>query len=214
MSDMRLFALMDDCASARWIRLHFNYPHEDFCLIWPFARKGCGYVSVGRDGVLVHRLMCEDKNGPAPSDEYYATHKCGRGDQGCVNPNHLRWGTPSQNQIERFEQHGVKPRFRITAEQAKQIRELRGLQPARITAENYGISESNVYLIQTGRTWRATSSRRRVLTADEVRLIRATPRQDKTANQWAAEFGVTRSIIEKIRSASTYKWVQADGGGK
>jgi hypothetical protein len=206
MSDLELFNQMPDCQSKRWISLHFDYPHDDFCLIWPFARKGCGYVSIGGDDILVHRLMCEYRNGPAPSDEHYATHRCGRGDQGCINPNHVRWGTPSQNQIERFEQHGVKPRFRITAEQAKEVRELRGLQPARITAETYGISESNVYLIQTGRTWRA-SPRHRVLTADEVRLIRSTPWEAKPARQFAEEFGCSILTVQRARQGASYKWV-------
>src|SRR5258708_1433259 len=112
---------MRECASTKWVRLHSQYPHDDFCLIWPFARKGGGYAQIGSDGILLHRLMCEYRNGPAPTSEHYATHSCGRGHEGCINPNHLRWRTPAQNQLERYEQEArLYAQRRLTAEEAAQ----------------------------------------------------------------------------------------------
>jgi len=203
MTEMDRFKAIRETACTRWLELHFDYPHEEFCLIWPFARKGGGYADVGKDAVLVHRLMCEVKNGPAPSPEHHAAHSCGRGKDGCVNLHHLRWKTPAENQLERHQHEVRTPRARITPEQAAQIRALKGLQTADQTAEIYGISESNVRLIQAGKTWKA-DNRCRIFSRDEVMQIRAKPWQ-RSLTEWAAHFGVHVAVIDRIRTGRSYK---------
>lgn len=47
------------------------------------------------------------------------------------------------------------------------------------------------------------------LTEDEVRLIRNTPWQVKTARQFAAELGVKRGAVQHARDGRTYRWVTA-----
>jgi len=76
-----------------WLIVHKDYPHADFCLIWPFARLNNGYGSTTRDGHFerAHRLMCEMIHGPAPAERPFAAHTCNRGHEGCVNPHHLVW---------------------------------------------------------------------------------------------------------------------------
>lgn len=203
MTEMDRFKAIRETAGTRWLELNFAYPHKEFCLIWPFARKGGGYAAIGEEGVLVHRLMCEVKNGPAPTSEHHAAHSCGRGKEGCVNPRHLRWRTPAENQLERYEHEERTPRARITPEQAAEIRTLKGLQTADQTAVIYGISESNVRLIQAGKIWKA-DNHCRIFSSEEVRLIRIIPWQ-KSLTQWADHFGVHQAVIQRIRSGRTYR---------
>lgn len=217
MSELERFDRMRESRSTRWIRAHLDYPHDWCCLIWPFASKGGGYVSVGGERILVHRLVCEHRNGPAPTPEHHAAHSCGRGHDGCVNQWHLNWRTPAENQLERYEQRGIEPRRKITLEQAQEIRGLQGLDCADNVAARFGISESNVRLIWAGKTWKTDIPR--VFSEAEVLLIRSTPWQVKSARSFAKEFGVAISVIERIRQRRSYRYIEgagvpADGGAK
>lgn len=50
--------------------------------------------------------MCQKAHGDPPSPKHDAAHSCGRGHEGCVNPNHLSWKTKKQNQADRIT-HGT-----------------------------------------------------------------------------------------------------------
>lgn len=201
-SDIAKFRQVRASLRTAWIEANFDFPHKGWCLIWPFSRKGGGYVSVGDEHILVHRIMCEHKNGLAPSPEHHAGHTCGRGKEGCVNQHHLEWQTPSKNQLERFEHEGcVHPRYRLTPEKVQQIRALKGLATLDAIAEQFGISMSNVSLILAGKTWK--NNPKRIFTRDEVDQIR---RDRRTLKQLAAEFGVSESIIHRVRSLQTYRY--------
>lgn len=139
-------------AAIRWIRDHAGYQGDD-CLMWPF-RGPNGYGVFGYLGkqYYAHRYMCELVKGPPPTPEHEAAHSCGRGQFGCVNPCHLSWKTPSDNQRDR-RLHGTKSsggRGRLTDEQAAQIRALRGAMPQREIAAMFNTSRANVSLIMTG----------------------------------------------------------------
>lgn len=204
MSETERFLRMRESQSTRWLMAHLDYPHDWCCLIWPFARKGGGYVSIGKKQILVHRLVCEHRNGPAPTPEHHAAHSCGRGHDGCVNQWHLNWKTPTENQLERYEHSGLTPRYKLTFELAQKIRALQGMASADIAAAQFGVSESNVRLVWAGKTWNAECPR--VFTEQEVGYIRSTPWQVKSAKVVAKEFGVLRSVIERIRAGKTYRY--------
>lgn len=148
-------------AAIQWLRAHVGYRSDD-CLTWPFG--GCnGYGHLGWNGRqhYAHRLMCEFAHGPAPTPEHEAAHSCGRGQHKCVNPFHLSWKTPSDNQYDR-RQHGTKSgggRGKITDDQAAQIRALRGVKPQREIAEMFGISRANVSLIMNDKLHATTKVR-------------------------------------------------------
>jgi hypothetical protein len=190
---------------ANWIRAHLDFPHKSWCLIWPFARSDTGYAVFGNPMRKVHRLMCEHRHGPAPSPQHHAAHSCDRGHEGCVNPWHVDWKTASENQFDR-RRNGLHARYKLTPEQAKEIRELKGLEHTKDTAARYGIRESNVRLIQSGKTWKKDRIDFRIFTEEEVAAIRNTPWQVKSAKQWAAELGATRSAIDRIRAGITYRY--------
>jgi hypothetical protein len=131
----------------QWLLDHKDYPY-DYCLIWPFAREsrvGRGMMDSGGRRGWTHRFMCELVKGPAPADRPQALHSCGNGDQGCVNPRHLSWGTNSENQIHRYAQGRGNPnatgnRGKFSAAQIAEIRAKYGEFTQTKLAEMYGCS--------------------------------------------------------------------------
>lgn len=203
-----LWAIEGDSLPKQWVRAHLDYAHDGWCLIWPFSRTTNDFPSIGKPAVRVHRLMCEYRNGPAPTAAHQAAHSCGRGHDACVNPMHLRWRTNSENQLERYQHSGPTQRAKLTPDQVDEIRALKGRATTADIAKQFGVTENNIDLIHAGKTWKNTSSLvRRVFTADEVRLIRSASRTITTA-QFAAQFDVSPRTIQHIREGSTYKWVQ------
>lgn len=194
-------------SNAQWILDHLDYPH-DYCLIWPFALHKTGYAYFGcTPQVGVHRIMCEHKRGPAPSPKHHAGHSCGRGDQGCVNPNHVRWQTNAENQLERYRKNGPGPRQKLTPEQVDEIRALANREHVGVTAKRFGITEVNVRHIQSGKLWKADSkARRRVFTADEVRDIRGRHLTEHS-RKVGKEYGVSMGVIQNIQNRRTYRYV-------
>jgi hypothetical protein len=130
------------------------------CLIWPYARNAKGYGRVLRDGKprIVSRRVCEEINGPPPTPEHDAAHSCGNGHLGCVTKAHISWKTPKENSADMIA-HGRSQRgeshygAKLTEAQVREIRELKGRVAQRQISEGYGISQSNVSLIQRGKSW-------------------------------------------------------------
>lgn len=206
---MSLLESLEGAGNARiWIRAHLDYPHRDWCLLWPFSRSEGGRASFSSQRVLVHRLMCEYRNGPPPTPKHQAAHSCARGQDACVNPWHVSWKTNSENQLDRYELSGPGRRAKLTPEQVGEIIAMTGLVSISDLAQKYGVIETNIRRIQQGKLWKNTSTLQcRVFTEAEVRLIRSIPWQEKSARQWAEEFGVKRTVIDRIRGGITYKWV-------
>jgi|SRR6185295_19632817 len=192
-----------DSVIMRWIAEHLDYPHDDHCLIWPFG-KVRGYGSFGRNGksIKAHRYICELKNGPPPTPEHHAAHSCNRGHDACVNPNHLRWKTPSEN----FKEAEPHRKLKLRPEQAREIRDLKGLEHATVTAERFGIAESTVRNIQAGRLWREGERRGRAFRDAEVQHIRSM--QGKiSGRELAQQYEVSANVIYRIWSRHTWAFV-------
>ena len=191
----------------RWIRDHLDYPHKDYCLIWPFGRHKTGYgmMSLGqKKRTAPHRYICEVIHGPPPSPKHHAAHSCGRGTDGCVNPHHVSWKTNSENQLDR--QHKGGPRNKLTPEQAIEIRNLKGLEHDYVTAKRFGVTEITVRQIQAGKMWR-NPKRFRIFSDDEVRAIRDRAK-NSSQPQIAREYGVRTNVIHCIVKRTTYAHVR------
>lgn len=195
-----------------WLREHANHTGQN-CLKYPFPIcEKVGYAMFGLNGkhLYAHRFMCELKNGPPPSPRAEAAHTCGNAHMGCVNPNHLVWKTRKGNAQDRLK-HGNysnrkgQPRFLLNAEQAEQIRLLKGQKSQYEIAEMFGVSRCTVSSIHCGRGW--TGARTiRIFTDDEVRSIRARRSLEPVA-KLAEEFGTSQSAIWRIWNGRTYKHV-------
>lgn len=134
--------------------------YGDECLIWPFAKftNGYGHIADTNGDYLVHRMVCEIVNGPPPDPSYLARHLCGKGREGCCNPKHLAWGTSSQNQADKLA-HGTMPvgdrshLAKLTEADALEIIGLRGTVPQHVLANRFGVQQSAISRIQSGKRW-------------------------------------------------------------
>lgn len=140
----------------QFIRDHVTYPHAEWCLIWPFSTtRGYGTFGYLGKSYYAHRFMCDLAHGKPPSDIHEAAHSCG--DTSCVNPHHLSWKTPSENGKD-CREHGTHVRSRygsagkLTPDQAETIRSLKGVKTLLQLADEYGVSESCISNVWTGKT--------------------------------------------------------------
>lgn len=131
------------------------------CILWPYSVSGCGYGDVRVNGRnrRVHRLVCERIHGPAPDLKTDAAHDCGA--RVCVNPLHLRWATPAENQADRL-RHGTLARgerqgsAKLSSDDVREIRRLTGAPSGmsqREIADRYGVDRTTVSGILHRRSW-------------------------------------------------------------
>lgn len=131
------------------------------CLYWPYAKSGVGYGDIdvkGWSSRLVHRLVCERVHGPAPTHEHEAAHTCGQGVQGCVSPKHISWKTRAENIADKLD-HGTTLRGEkhnlavLTERNVREIRTLCGKIPQSKIAAMFGVTQSQISHINTGKSW-------------------------------------------------------------
>lgn len=178
--------------SRDWLIAHAQH-QDDACLAWPFGHDRHGYGQVQEKAgsnkiVRAHRMMCELAHGAPPAPGLYATHNCGKGHLGCVNPKHLEWKTPSGNQYDRRTHgtHGGGPgrRGKLTPQQWREIREAKGKVTQAVLAERYGVAEGTIRGIQA-RRW-GTSAGTKMIT-HRGRTLRI--------SDWAKEIGITQQTL-------------------
>ncbi len=144
---------------SEFIELASIYENEE-CLIWPFGRIGQKYGSVvkNRKTLLAHRIVCENAHGKPPSSSHMAAHSCGNGHLGCVNQKHLSWKTAKENSEDAIA-HGTtlrgrrQPGAKLFPEDIEYIRANKGKVFQRDLAEMFGIHQSQVSHIQSGKAW-------------------------------------------------------------
>lgn len=140
-------------------RVHKN---KRRCLVWPFPRGSDGYPVLTYKGKSYRatRLLCRKVHGKPPTKGYQACHTCGKGDEGCINPHHLYWGTSQDNMNDRSE-HG-NTRYGQNHSSAKltdiKVRRILVLINKRWTdkriAEKYGVTPRVIRLIRIGEAWK------------------------------------------------------------
>lgn len=137
---------------------HIDHGEKE-CLIWPYGRTSAGYGTTTIAGRLeyVHRAMCSIVHGEPSHPDQQARHTCGNGHLGCFNPNHLEWGTRSENQMDRVDHdtsnRGVRhPMNKLTQEEVLEIYAIQNPDFHSIAAQ-YGVNHMTVRDIIAGRTW-------------------------------------------------------------
>jgi hypothetical protein len=130
-------------------------------VIWPFRRYSNGYCTIRMDGkvIVASRVLCRMVHGEPPTPAHEAAHSCGRGEDGCINPRHLRWMTPTENQAERVI-HGTANRgirhgmAKLDDSTVLEIcRRLKRGEAQTSIAADYGVSQTAISEINTGKCW-------------------------------------------------------------
>lgn len=132
------------------------------CWIW----FGCvnendyGVIRAKRKNYLAHRLSFEIFNNCNPEGKFVC-HSC---DQPlCINPNHLFLGTQTDNMLDAKQKKRMKSgeKHYISKLSYKEVEEIRVLLNNKFSqfriAELYGVSESNISYISSGKTWKNNS---------------------------------------------------------
>lgn len=130
----------------------------DDCILWTFATMPNGYGHFGYLGKVhyAHRYVCEQAHGPMQAPGLHAAHSCHR--RNCINLRHISWKTLSENMLDKRDNGTANNAWwgrkgKLTAEQAAEIVGLKDKEPQATTAKRFGVTESNIRKIQTGKTW-------------------------------------------------------------
>ena len=141
-----------------WLAAHRDHASDD-CLFWPFATGSNGRGGVYHDGRVEKPacVMCEMAHGPRPSAEHHCAHRCGNGHLACCNQRHLRWATPSENEMDKIA-HGTSNRgdrngsAKLSPEQVLAIYQNRPATQASLAEQN-GVGQQIISLIQQEKRW-------------------------------------------------------------
>lgn len=135
-----------------WLQARINYKGNG-CLKWPFSRNNSGYgqVPVGRKIRKAHRVMCELAHGDPPSSKHHAAHSCRN--RNCINPHHLSWKTPSENQFDRRRDGTTRTnkygrRGKLTKRDRVAIIALRGKKTQTELAKTFGVHFETISRVQ------------------------------------------------------------------
>lgn len=142
-----------------WIIENKNFDGDE-CLIWPYARTKAGYPNMKYKGgyKVASRVMCIIAHGEPPSEEYQAAHSCGKGRDGCINPNHLSWKTAKENEKDKND-HGTRYRgeqcsfAKLTWDIVNSMREDYKTMRNCDIAEKYGLDRRQAHKILKNKTW-------------------------------------------------------------
>lgn len=138
---------------------------ESGCWLWTASTGTAGYgqLSVetekGRRPLLAHRLSYEVFNGPV--GDHHVLHRCDV--RLCINPDHLFLGTHQENMDDKVrksrqrkgERKGERvPTAVLSAADVAAIRLAKGVVPQRELAQRFGVTQSNISHIQSGKSWK------------------------------------------------------------
>lgn len=129
------------------------------CLIWPLSegnKRRRGKVEFNGLQQNAARVVCTVAHGEPPEPTYEAAHKCNT--PACVNPSHLYWATPSQNQQDRVKDgtsnRGERCGSNILSESdVRKIRALKGTMSQTRIGSLFGVTDGAIRQIYRRRTW-------------------------------------------------------------
>ena len=143
----------------------------DGCWLWTafVGPDGYAYIGYKRKSVKAHRVSWELHYGQIPKGEgYHGTCVCHRCDvRHCVRPDHLFLGTQEENINDMKLKGRAKTGYgygicagtdnanaKLTEDQVREIRALRGVRKQVDVAADYGVSQLVITNIQLGKSWK------------------------------------------------------------
>ena len=132
------------------------------CWLWNGSGGLTGYGRIKINGrpILVHRFSYELHFGPIPPGMSIC-HGCpGGGTPGCVNPAHLRAGSPTSNMADAREsgRMAIGERHGIAKLRTEQVRAIRSKanqgSSIRALSHEYSVDWNTIKSVVTHRTWR------------------------------------------------------------
>lgn len=142
-----------------WLLAHVDYAGDD-CLKWPGKPRADGRGQIKWQGRMTtaHRQMCILAHGEPPDGKPEATHACGNGHLGCVNPRHLRWATDKENKADMLA-HGTRVRgerqgsAKLKTADVIAIRQMAAARPQSQIAAQFGVVQGTVGKIIRRERW-------------------------------------------------------------
>ena len=132
-------------------------PCASGCIEWNGGRSGDRYGTVRVDGRDrgAHRVSLCLATGKPIDHPLHALHSCDN--PGCINPEHLRWGTPQENADDisirhRMPRGSQRPESKLTENDVRFIRASK--RPTRELAEFFGVAHSTMNQIRRGELWK------------------------------------------------------------
>ena len=130
--------------------------NSDGCWVWTAVKDRKGYGKIRDNGKMrqAHRVSYELHRGAIPKG-VFVCHHCDN--RACINPDHLFLGSHTENmedmKAKGRQQIGVRNcRAKLTEADILAIRAARGA-PQTELARAYGVSQSHISDIQTGKKW-------------------------------------------------------------
>ncbi len=142
----------------RWLEEAVLQDTEECIDGWPYGLvDGYPNMTIARRNTYLNRYVCERFNGPPPTPEHQAAHRCGN--RKCLNWRHLRWATNAENQADR-RLHGTDLRGEDCPWSKLDDDIIRGIRSARAAGETcasvaarYDVCAMTVSLIARRKSW-------------------------------------------------------------
>jgi hypothetical protein len=128
----------------------------DECVLVPVTAKKYAKLSYEGGRITAHRYICMKAHGDPVGARRFAAHSCGQ--SWCVNPKHLRWATPKENNDDKIA-HGTlvfgedNYNAKLKMRDVIRIREMKDADPRKI-ATVFGVSPRTIRDVLEGKTWK------------------------------------------------------------
>lgn len=144
----------------KWLESHSSVSTDD-CVFYPYQG---GKVKIFSADIYDYpaRAMCKLVYGNNEYEKPVVRHLCGNGHLLCVNPKHLKWGSNSENQLDRIK-HGTSNRgssngkSKLKEEDVifikKEIEDCLSPEKIKALSERFAISRATIYDIFKRRRW-------------------------------------------------------------